>query len=58
MSKKDIYKTAEPTKDQYWQDVENKVLDPKVLSNEFSQEEFDSFSVKKNRRSFLNAGVN
>lgn len=53
MSKKDIYKSAEPNKDQYWQDVENKVLDPKVLNNEFAEEDFDSFSVKKNRRSFL-----
>ncbi len=53
MSKKDIYKSTEPTKDQYWQDVENKVLDPKVLNNEFADDEFDSFSVKKNRRSFL-----
>jgi molybdopterin-containing oxidoreductase family iron-sulfur binding subunit len=53
MSKKDIYKSAEPTKDQYWQDVENKVLDPKALSQEFTETEFDSFSVKKSRRSFL-----
>jgi molybdopterin-containing oxidoreductase family iron-sulfur binding subunit len=39
--------------DGYWQDVENKVLDPKDLSNEFTEDEFDSFSVKKSRRSFL-----
>ena len=39
--------------DGYWQDVENKVLDPKVLSQEFTPDEFDSFSVKKTRRSFL-----
>ena len=39
--------------DGYWQDVENKVLDPKDLSQEFSENEFDSFSVKKSRRSFL-----
>ena len=38
---------------EYWQDVENKVLDKKFLSQEFSDDEFDSFSVKKNRRSFL-----
>lgn len=37
----------------YWQDVENKVLDKKFLSQEFADDEFDSFSVKKNRRSFL-----
>lgn len=37
----------------YWQDVENKVLDPKTLNQEFSDAEFDSFSVTKSRRSFL-----
>jgi molybdopterin-containing oxidoreductase family iron-sulfur binding subunit len=37
----------------YWQDVENKVLDKKHLSQEFKDDEFDSFSVQKNRRSFL-----
>lgn len=39
--------------DGYWQDVENKILDPKTLSQEFSDGEFDSFSVAKSRRSFL-----
>ena len=39
--------------DGYWQDVENKVLDPKMLSQEFADDEFDSFSVTKSRRSFL-----
>ena len=55
MSNKDIYKTqkSEDQKDAYWQDVENKVLDPKALSNEFAEDEFDSFSVKKTRRNFL-----
>lgn len=37
----------------YWQDVENKVLDKKFLSQEFPDDEFESFSVQKNRRSFL-----
>lgn len=37
----------------YWQDVEQKVLDPKVLKQEFSDNEFDSFSVQKTRRNFL-----
>lgn len=37
----------------YWQDVENKVLDPKTLKQEFVDGEFDSFSISKNRRSFL-----
>jgi hypothetical protein len=39
--------------DGYWQDVENKVLDSETLSQEFQDGEFDSFSVKKSRRSFL-----
>ena len=39
--------------DGYWQDVENKVLDSKVLSQEFADGEFDSFSVQKTRRNFL-----
>lgn len=39
--------------DGYWQDVENKVLDPKVADKEFADGEFDSFSVEKSRRSFL-----
>ncbi len=37
----------------YWQDVENKVLDPQAVSKEFQDGEFDSFSVEKSRRSFL-----
>jgi anaerobic selenocysteine-containing dehydrogenase len=37
----------------YWQDVENKVLDPKELRQEFKDDEFDSFSVTKSRRNFL-----
>jgi anaerobic selenocysteine-containing dehydrogenase/NAD-dependent dihydropyrimidine dehydrogenase PreA subunit len=37
----------------YWQDVEEKVQDPKALSQEFPDGEFDSFSVKKSRRNFL-----
>jgi hypothetical protein len=39
--------------DGFWQDVENKVLDPEVLNKEFPDGEFDSFSVEKSRRSFL-----
>jgi len=42
-----------PESTPYWQDVENKVLDKKFLSQEFSDDEFESFSVQKNRRSFL-----
>jgi len=38
---------------EYWQDVENKVLDPESVSKEFKDDEFDSFSVEKSRRSFL-----
>ena len=45
--------TNETQVDGYWQDVEQKVLDPKVLSQEFGTDEFDSFSVKKSRRNFL-----
>jgi Fe-S-cluster-containing dehydrogenase component/anaerobic selenocysteine-containing dehydrogenase len=41
------------TQSEYWQDVENKVLDPKTLSQEFPDGEFDSFSITKSRRSFL-----
>lgn len=37
----------------YWQDVENKVLDPQHLRQEFKDDEFDSFSVTKTRRNFL-----
>lgn len=37
----------------YWQDVENKVLPKEQLANEFSKDEFDSFSVEKTRRNFL-----
>jgi molybdopterin-containing oxidoreductase family iron-sulfur binding subunit len=48
MSKIENEKTQE-----YWQDVENKVLDPKALDKEFPDGEFDSFSVEKSRRSFL-----
>lgn len=48
---KDIYKDDKEIG--YWQDVENKILDPKVLANEFAEDEFDSFSVKKTRRNFL-----
>jgi len=40
-------------KNKYWQDVENKVLDPKDLAKEFKDDEFDSFSVTKSRRNFL-----
>lgn len=43
----------QPKTDGYWQDVENKVLDPKDLKKEFQDGEFDSFSVEKSRRSFL-----
>lgn len=39
--------------DGYWQDVENKVLSKKELTQEFSDNEFDSFSVQKTRRNFL-----
>lgn len=35
----------------YWQDVENKL--PEAGIHEFPEGEFDSFSVKKDRRSFL-----
>ena len=41
------------TTPKYWQDVENKVQDPKTLSQEFQDGEFDSFTVKKSRRNFL-----
>lgn len=37
----------------YWQDVENKILSSKELTQEFSENEFDSFSVNKTRRNFL-----
>ncbi len=39
----------------YWQDVENKVLDPEHLKSEFGEGElqFDIGSIKKDRRSFL-----
>lgn len=44
---------------EYWQDVENKVLDPEYLKAEFSETEgtlkFDIGSIKKDRRSFLKA---
>lgn len=50
---KDIYKSVNKGNQGYWQDVENKVLDPKKLNKEFEDGEFDSFSIKKNRRSFL-----
>jgi hypothetical protein len=40
-------------KNKYWQDVENKVLDPQELRQEFKDDEFDSFSVTKSRRNFL-----
>lgn len=39
--------------DGYWQDVEKKVLTKKELTQEFSDNEFDSFSVQKTRRNFL-----
>lgn len=40
---------------EYWQDIENKTLDPEVLKSEFADGElsFDIGSVKKSRRSFL-----
>jgi molybdopterin-containing oxidoreductase family iron-sulfur binding subunit len=44
---------ADSQVDGYWQDVENKVLDPKATDKEFADGEFDSFSVEKSRRSFL-----
>lgn len=39
--------------DGYWQDVENKVLSKKELTQEFDDNAFDSFSVQKTRRNFL-----
>jgi Fe-S-cluster-containing dehydrogenase component/anaerobic selenocysteine-containing dehydrogenase len=42
-----------PTSNKYWQDVENKQLPQEQLNNEFADGEFDSFSIQKNRRSFL-----
>jgi Fe-S-cluster-containing dehydrogenase component/anaerobic selenocysteine-containing dehydrogenase len=39
--------------DGYWQDVENKILPKKDLTQEFADDEFDSFSVQKTRRNFL-----
>ncbi len=39
--------------DGLWQDVEQKVLDPAVLKNEFPENHFDSMTVEKTRRSFL-----
>lgn len=38
---------------EYWQDIHQKVLDPKINKDEFKEGEFDSFSVVKNRRDFL-----
>ncbi len=38
---------------EYWQDIHQKVLDPKINKSEFKEGEFDSFSVVKNRRDFL-----
>ena len=49
----DIEKKTSGPNSGYWQDVENKVLDPKDLNKEFSDQEFDSFSITKSRRSFL-----
>lgn len=37
----------------YWQDIHEKVLDPKINKDEFKEGEFDSFSTQKNRRDFL-----
>jgi len=37
----------------YWQDIHNKVLDPAINKDEFTEGEFDSFSVVKGRRDFL-----
>lgn len=37
----------------YWQDIHQKVLDPAVNKDEFTEGEFDSFSVVKGRRDFL-----
>ena len=45
------------TDNEYWQDVEQKVLDPEYLKAEFGENElkFDIGSIKKDRRSFLTA---
>ncbi|MCK6596207.1 MAG: 4Fe-4S dicluster domain-containing protein, partial [Bacteriovoracaceae bacterium] len=37
----------------YWQDIHQKILDPKINKAEFTEGEFDSFSVQKSRRDFL-----
>lgn len=42
-----------PQENEYWQDVSNKTLSPEVLKQEFAEETFDSFSIKKSRRNFL-----
>lgn len=39
--------------DSYWQDIHTKDIDTAVLKKEFTEGEFDSFSVVKNRRDFL-----
>ncbi len=44
---------ADSTPQTYWQDVENKVLDPAVLKAEFPEGEYEAMSSMKNRRSFL-----
>lgn len=53
MTKKD--ETQTKTDSQYWQDVENKVLDPEYLKSEFAESElqFEVTDAKKNRRDFL-----
>jgi len=50
-----MVKDLENSNQPYWQDVENKVIDPEVLKSEFAEGElhFDIGSIKKSRRSFL-----
>lgn len=44
---------SEAPTEEYWQDVHKKVLPPEELKAEFIDDAFDSFSIKKSRRSFL-----
>jgi len=53
MSKFETNENGNKPSEGYWQDVENKVQDQEKTDKEFKDDEFDSFSVEKSRRSFL-----
>ncbi len=53
MSKFETNENGNKPSEGYWQDVENKVQDQEKVDKEFKDDEFDSFSVEKSRRSFL-----